>query len=236
MRQQVVRLRPPGNGQRGNFYLASAARQPQSGSSLVIVLIMLSVIFVMGAIGARTALFSERSARNDRDRQIAFQSAEAALLDAELDLMGPNTASNSRVCVFDSRKPGEFVNGCGTGIQSGMCLYSSAPGRAWNAVRANYSTESGTAASNVTVMYGQFTGQTLPQTGSSGMAAKPPRYVIEAVRYAGTGDASDAVGSGTSPEYAFLVTAMGFGTRMETQVLLQSLIYKPANKPNSGCI
>ena len=235
MRHEAARLPPVGNGQRGNHRLARGPLQSQSGSSLVIVLIMLSVIFAMGAIGARTALFSERSARNDRDRQIAFQSAEAALLDAELDLMGPNPASNSRVCVFDSRKPGEFVNGCGTGTQTGMCLYPSAPGQAWNAVRASYSTESGTVSSNITVMYGQFTGQTLPQTGSSGMSAKPPRYVIEAVRYAGTGDASDAIGSGTSAEYAFLVTAMGFGTRMETQVLLQSLIYKPANKPNSGC-
>ena len=116
-----------------------------------------------------------------------------------------------------------------------MCLNPGAPGEAWRAVKASYSSETGTATSNITAMYGQFTGQSLPQTGSSGLPAKPPRYVIEAVRYVGTGNANDAVGSGVSPEYAFLVTAMGFGTRQETQVLLQALLYKPGNKPNSGC-
>ncbi len=205
----------------------------ERGSSLVVVLIMLSVIFVIGVISARLSLFSERSARNDRDRQIAFQSAEAALLDAELDMMGPNTASNRRVCDFDSAKPAAFVAGCGTGTKTGMCLSASTEGDAWKAVKAQFSSNVGTATSNVTVQFGQFTGQSIAQAGG-GLPSKPSRYMIEAVRYAGTGNATDAVGSDKT-EYAFLVTAMGFGMRPETQVLLQALIYKPANKPDAGC-
>jgi type IV pilus assembly protein PilX len=208
--------------------------EAQRGSSLIVVLIMLSMILVIGLISTRLALFSERSARNDRDRQIAFQSAEAALLDAELDIMGPNTTTGNRVCLFDSKAPGEFINGCGTQSKAGMCLNTTSSGDAWRAVKTLYSSETGTIATNQTVQYGQFTGQSLPN-GNSGLSARLPRYTIEAVRYAGTGAANDNVGSSIKPEYAFLVTAMGFGTRTETQVLLQTLIYKPANKPGAGC-
>lgn len=205
----------------------------ERGSSLVVVLIMLSVIFVIGVISARLSLFSERASRNDRDRQIAFQSAEAALLDAELDILGPNTSVNQRVCTFDSLKPAVFVPGCGTGSKTGMCLSSTIEGESWKNVKAQYSTETGTATSNLTAQFGQFTGQSIAQ-GSGGLPTKPSRYTIEAVRYAGTGGANDSVGNDKT-EYAFLVTAMGFGLRPETQVLLQTLIYKPANKPNAGC-
>lgn len=221
-----------------DFYLNLAGKgervQPQRGSSLIIVLMMLMVILVMGVIGARLSLFSEREARNDRDRQIAFQSAEAALLDAELDMMGPNSSGGSRVCVFDSKKPAEFIEGCGTDSKAGMCLNTATPGEAWQAVKAEYVSETGTTSGNKTVQYGQFTGQSLP-TGSSGLPDRPPRYTIEAVRYSGTGEATDNVGSSVSTEHAFLVTAMGFGTKAETQVMLQALVYKPANKPGSGC-
>lgn len=204
----------------------------QRGASLVMVLIMLTVIFVIGLISSRLALFSERSARNDRDRQIAFQSAEAALLDAELDIFGPNTAANRRVCMFDSKKVIDFFDGCGTGNNAGMCIWTDSPGDAWKRVKAEYLSESGTTAGNKTVEYGQFTGQTLPQS-SSGLTARMPRYTIEAVPYAGTGADNDSVAG--KNEQAFMVTAMGFGFRTETQVLLQALIYKPANKPGSGC-
>lgn len=204
----------------------------QRGASLVVVLIMLTVIFVIGLISSRLALFSERSARNDRDRQVAFQGAEAALLDAELDIFGPNSAVNRRVCLFDSKKVIEFYEGCGTGTNAGMCIFTVSPGDAWKEVKANYLSETGTTVGNKTVEYGQFTGQTLPQS-TSGLTTKLPRYTIEAVPYAGTGAANDLVGG--KNEQAFMVTAMGFGFRTETQVLLQALIYKPANKPGSGC-
>lgn len=208
-------------------------RSREQGSSLIVVLIMLTVIFAMGVIAAKLSLFGEGAARNDRDRQIAFQSAESALLDAELDMMGPNTSVNRRVCKFDSLVIAEFVEGCGTGTNTGMCQNGAAPGDAWKTVKSNYTTESGTSSSNLTVEYGQFTGQTLPN-GSSGLPVILPRYTIEAVRYSGTGAATDSVAS-SKTEYAFLVTAMGFGARQQTQVMLQALVYKPANKPNSGC-
>lgn len=212
----------------------SGLSRKHSGASLIVVLMMLTIIFSMGVIAAKLSIFSERSGRNDRDRQLAFQSAEAALLDAEIDMMGPNALVGNRVCNFDSKKPAEFVEGCGTGTKTGMCLNTANSSFAWKNVLSQYSSETGTTNSNKTVQYGQFTGQTM-STGNSGQSIRPPRYTIEAVRYTGTGAADDNVGSSSGPEYAFLVTAMGFGTKLETQVLLQALVYKPANKPNSGC-
>jgi type IV pilus assembly protein PilX len=211
--------------------LRDKTQSVERGSSLIVVLIMLSVIFVIGVISSRLALFSERSARNDRDRQIALQSAEAALLDAELDIFGPNTAANRRVCDFDAKKSAAFVPSCGTGVKTGMCS-SLNNGQNWRAMLPQYTAETGTAATNRTVQYGQFTGQTVAQ-GAGGLPARLPRYIIEVVDYNGTGEAGQR--ALTTEDKAFLVTAMGFGSRVETQVLLQTLLYKPGNKAGSGC-
>ena len=63
--------------------------------ALVFVLIMISIIFVIAAVSSRVVTLGERTARNDRDRQTALQSAEAALSDAEMDIMGPNSLSGT---------------------------------------------------------------------------------------------------------------------------------------------
>lgn len=213
-----------------------AARRNERGASLIIVLIMLVALLSIGSASTMFALFSERSARNDRDRQIAFQAAEAALLDAKSDMIGPNDAvsGTKRVCRFDSKAPAEFISGCGTGASTGMCLDDASPGNAWKAVKGLLLTETGTGNTNKTVQYGQFTGRALAssQYGAGGLPARPPRYVIEPVRYLGTGAKEDAVGS---DEYAWLVTAVGFGFRAETQVMLQGLFYKPSNKAGMSC-
>ncbi len=197
----------------------------------MIVMIMLSVIFAIGVISARLSLFSERSARNDRDRQIAFQSAEAALLDAELDTMGPNSHAGKRVCSFlPKQNTNAFAPGCGTGTNAGLCSSLTTQGEAWRDVKSNYASETGTGSTNQTVEYGQFTGKTLP-SGSSGLPAKLPRYTIELISASVFDENKAPVGV----DDAYLVTAMGFGVRTETRVMLQALIYKPAHKPNSGC-
>lgn len=222
----------------------AVALQHQRGASLIVVLIMLSIIFVIGATSAQFAIFGERSARNDRDRQIAFQAAEAALVDAEIDIMGPNTSVSNRVCTFKAGSVIGFTDGaCNTGTNVGRCMNQNAPGEAWKLVKANYASETGTGASNATVEYGQFTGRALPAglVGSGGgLPVKPPRYTIEVVSYAGSdmskyneaidasGTSGTTSGGGGAPN-AYVVTAMGFGFRAETQVMLQAMILRPAD-------
>ena len=58
----------------------------QNGISLVIVLIFLFVLALLGVTTATVTGIGERQAGNSRDRDLAFQAAEAALTDAQLYL------------------------------------------------------------------------------------------------------------------------------------------------------
>ncbi len=60
--------------------------QPQRGMSLIVVLLLLVIVSMLGAASMQIAGMGEHGARNDRDMQLALQSAEAALIDAEVDL------------------------------------------------------------------------------------------------------------------------------------------------------
>lgn len=192
----------------------------QRGVSLVVVLILMSAMFLMAAFGARLTLLGEKSSRNDRDRQIAFQAAETALSDAEIDLMGPNAAANSRVCDTASKQVSLFVEGCGTADENrGFCtnpttqpLYKSIDFEA-------------TGNSRRYVTLGEYTGgrEVGFATDSSALPSLPPRYIIEVISYARPRGIH---------ENAFLITSMGYGLNKKTQVMLQSVVYKP-NVP--GC-
>lgn len=221
--------------------MCGVVRGRQGGASLVVVMIMLTVVFSIAVLSARLSLFSERSARNDRDRQVAFESAEAALLDAEVDIMGPNTATGSRVCKFTATSvPADFAVGCGTGANTGLCFSSGQIGEAWRSVKANYSSETGSSSSsNQTAQFGQFTGRSWVN-GSSGLAARPPRYTVEwtpatPIVVQSDGSLTAAAVDPSKPQAAYVVTAVGFGVRSETQVMLQTIVYKAVNKVGSGC-
>jgi type IV pilus assembly protein PilX len=66
-------------------------RNKQKGAALVIALLMLIVLMMLGIAAMQTSLQSEMMSRNQRDRQIAWQAAEAALLDAEYDIGNPDS-------------------------------------------------------------------------------------------------------------------------------------------------
>ena len=59
----------------------------QSGVSLIIVLIFLVAMTVAGVYSVRLSIFGEASSRNALDQQAARQAAEAALRDAERDIL-----------------------------------------------------------------------------------------------------------------------------------------------------
>ena len=194
-----------------------AQRSSQQGLSLIIVLIMLSAIFMLGAFGARLTLLGEKSGRNDRDRQIAFQAAEAALGDAEIDIMGPNTALNSRANAMDSRKLQLFIEGCGTTADSrGLCSTNTNTTPLYKSIDFE---ETGTSRHYVTL--GEYTGRNVGfSTGNSALPAQLPRYIVEAIAY-------NPIAGGCTQHKAFLVTALGYGLNQQTQVMLQSVIFKP---------
>ena len=208
---------------------------PQRGFSLIVVLLLLVVATVLGVGAAQVSLVNERSARNDRDAEVAVQAAEAALVDAETDVLGPNENARQRLCLFNRSDATAFVAGCGGGSeQQGLCAPAE-PGAdpAWASVDLS-------AGSGKSVAYGTFTGQTYfsgdAATGShaGALPARAPRYIVEAVRSRGSWQANVLQSaSAQDASYIFRVTAVGYGMREETQVVLQTTLYKPA--ASLGC-
>ena len=200
----------------------------QAGFSLIVVLLLVVVLTALAVGGAQLALVNELGARSDRDAEIAFQAAEAALIDAELDILGPNPGPAARLCTFNDKDDSAFVEGCGSsGDSLGLCAPApSGTTPAW--MSADLS-----PTSKHSVPYGKFTGQVLV-TGVGATPAALPRYVVEVLRNNGGWQAnrlqSASAGKTTN---IFRVTAIGFGTRKETQVVLQTNLYKPV--VSAGC-
>lgn len=187
----------------------------QSGMSLIIVLLLLVIVSILGVGGMQIASMSERSSRNDRDMQIAWQAAEAALIDAEVDIYGPG-ASDRRSIFTDMRNVNSFVTDCGSsGNSLGLCQLVTTGKPAWLTV------EFDVASSPKAAELGSFTHRTFP-TGTAGVQPRRlPRYVIEPIR-----DPLDRDRSSADPAYVYRVTAMGFGPRDDIQAVAQMLFRK----------
>jgi type IV pilus assembly protein PilX len=193
----------------------------QHGATLVVTLIILIAVSLMGVSATHIALLGEKSSRNDRDRQIAFQAAEAALLDAELDIRGSPDGGRTRSALFASHSAEGFIDGCGAGAKNiylGLCQHSGDQSRiAWLIV--DFLDEApGTMR---TVPYGMFTGQSF-QTGVGMLPAKPPCYIIELIPYSQAGE-NAAI---EARSYVYRITAVGFGAREGTRVMLQTVYSK----------
>jgi len=210
-------------------------RPAQRGFSLIVVLLMLVVAMVLGIGAAQVSLVGERSARNDRDTEVAFQAAEAALVDAERDVLGPNPDAAQRLCLFNGGDISAFVPACGgAGIRQGLCAPVEAGDKpAW--IAANFA-----AASTTSVAYGTFTGQSFAwgdeatKASAGTLPARAPRYIVEAVRNFGGWQTDQLQGaSARSASYLFRVTAIGFGVQEDTQVVLQTTLFKAGVSP--GC-
>lgn len=193
----------------------------QRGASLIMVMLVLVIVSLLGVGGAQIALMGERSARNDRDQQVAWQSAEAALIDAEADMID-STASptTTRQTVFDSKNQIAFYSGCGTatsvatGQSLGLCALNTdtTVKPAW--LTADFTVVGSTA---MTTEFGQFTGRSFAAGGKGIQPALKPRYVIEVL--------PDPYGDKSDPKFIYRVTAMGFGPRADIQAVLQ-MIYR----------
>lgn len=205
--------------------MSSRRRRRQRGVSIIVVLLMLVVVSVVALAAARLALLGERGSRADRDRDVAFQSAENALLDAQRDIEGQTVGAPASVrgIKFCPTSREGFEAGCGTTSASlGLCD-PAADGTqpvwltAFN--DANVATR--------TVQYGTYTGQNFVSAAGLGtfaaasLPSQPPRYVIEVyadkqfdpnvARAAGGGDQT----------YFYQITAVGYGMNAATQVMLQ---------------
>jgi len=184
----------------------------ERGASLIIVMMILVIVSLLGVGGAQIALMGERGARNDRDQQVAWQAAEAALIDAEADMLNSNNAT--RKAQFDGKSTVGFAQGCGASSPlRGLCDLVQTGKPAWLTVDFG-----STDADAKAVEFGEYTGHSFAMGNVGVQPAQAPRYLIELV--------PDPVGDkGEPPKFLYRVTAMGFGPRSDTQAVLQ-MIYR----------
>lgn len=190
-------------------------RNRVGGAALVTVLFVLIAVLIVAVSAVTAALNAEKSARNERDRHIAFQAAEAALADAERDIRAIDPAA-PRAALFAPGSALGFGNGCGERADDpglGLCARVEAPGvPAWIAADL--------AAGEAGAPYGAFTGAVMP-TGVGTLPERPPHYIIELMPFPRAGeDAGEPVAN------FYRITAIGFGSRDATRVVLQSFYRK----------
>ena len=197
-----------------------ARRRTERGLALVCALLLMVAAMVIGVAVARGAFGLLAAASNERDRDIAQAAAEAALRDAEHDIAGraapsATPAPTDRAAHFGPDGAAAFVDGCGRGADDrGLCLARSPP--VWQLL--DLAAEDNPAL----VPYGQFTGAVLA-VGRGALPARLPAYLIERITPAGA----------TARQGVFYrITAIGFGARAATQVVLQSLYRLPP--PSAG--
>lgn len=191
----------------------------QRGLALACVLLLLAAAMVIGVAVARGAFALLASARNEGDRVTARLAAEAALLDAERDLAGAGAGAGAdadadaaaRAALLAQADGAGFADGCGRGpADLGLCRVATPP--AWQDI------DLADPEADVLVPYGRYTGAVLP-LGAGTLPARLPGYLIEKLAPAG---ADPAQGS------FYRITAIGFGMRASTQVVLQSLFHQAA--------
>ena len=191
------------------------------GASHIVVMLILVVVSILGVSGIQVAMMGERGTRNDRDQQVAWQAAEAALIDAEFDIEGlPVSSMTKRNTVFKLKETdiAKFIPDCGTsGLSIGLCSLNATGKPAWLTVDFT-----ATGASAPTVQFGTFTGRDFPSGSKGVQPVRPPRYVIEPI-VDPLVSRTTKPGSGT--RYVYRVTAMGFGPSATTQAVVQ-MIYR----------
>jgi type IV pilus assembly protein PilX len=187
---------------------ATPPRKAERGIALFLVLVFLVILTILGIAAIQGVTLNERVARNQLDRNIAFQAAEAALRDAERDIS--RRKADGSVCTPTDAACRPLPVGTSTLVEAGkepfsttciggLCEIAVAPAPPVWEVAANW-----TRATT----YGSFTGA--PAINS---VSRQPVYLIETSYYENAG-------------WYYRITARGFGVNDQTWVTLQSS-FKP---------
>lgn len=176
----------------------------EGGFTLVIVLLMMVVLALLGVGAMNTSILQERMAGNVRDKNVALQSAEAGLRDAEADILNNLTSTSP------------FVAGCTSGLcvppsmaASGAVSAPLWPSASWDGTHSR--------------QYGQYTGAAaLPDV------AQQPTYIVELLPNLppGVGNSVNLGSQDSQQAQAFRITARATGRRDTTTVVLQSIYVK----------
>jgi type IV pilus assembly protein PilX len=172
----------------------------QRGVVLFVALILLLILSLLGVTAARMQTTEERMARNEDNRQIGAQAAEAALRAAESGL----TSGVYSAAQFTSSTPGFYEF---TGTQGSILQYAPAT--------ISWMTYSPTDPVNP-----------MPALSQLPVAAQSPKFIIENLpAVAMPGDSIQQVQSANpvSPPAVYRITASAAGADSSTTTTLQSI-------------
>lgn len=198
------------------------APRRERGAILIITLMFLVLLTIVGVASISSSTLEEKMAGNMREQANAFQAAESALRDAEIDLeTGIGGAGNrdAQLGIVASVGPpivnAYFDTVCSAAFTNGVCRQPAAPA-------GTFQVEIVTAAgwnwidNDKTVVYGRYTGAA-QLTG----LFRQPRYVIE---YLAEKDVA-----GVPITRHFRISARGWGANENTTVTLQTVYKMPLN-------
>ena len=188
------------NGQQPTLLLPHSANQ--RGAVLVVSLMILLVMTLISITALRTTSMDEKMASNARQRQIAFNAAETALREAEEELTTWAAAASDENAIKAK------FNGSAGWYSAISTLYGGFNPATWDVTD-----DSNWTAGNSAVVSGIL----------SGLSADP-RYRIEYVGRAGTDNAGLDPNDPTPDmrDYAFRITAIGWGQEATARYLLSS--------------
>lgn len=186
-----------------------ATRTRQRGWTLLTSLVFLFILSMLGIAAMQGASLEERMAGNQRERNIAFEAAEAALRDAEQDILASGRISGSL----------GFAGGCNSaGNYLGLCTPSTTLTPVWESVDWR---DAATTVRYVT--YGAKTG-----TAAWPNVTRQPRYIIEWMpNLRGQDLGTESYGDTAQSKYQYRITAFGYGPADTAEVRLQSVFRLP---------
>lgn len=190
------------------------ARGKQNGAVMVISLLILLVLTLLGITGMTTTTMEERMAGNERDRQIAFQAAEAALRAGERFIVQTNF-TNLPADPYNPSGGDDFATDCQSGKAAGLCGPAS-PGDddVWE-------------DANLDVWTTQNRHRSYSFGGSTEIATQP-RYIIEYMgpKVVAPNTAATCAATPSTCPQIYRVTAYGTGATNNSRVMLQSMFQK----------
>ena len=202
--------------------MLTTPRQPnrsprrEQGAILIVALMFLVLFTIVGVSTISNTTLEEKMAGNAREQATAFQAAESALRDAEIDLETGIGGGGNRDAALGIANT-YFDTLCSAAFTNGVCTQPVAA----TPPPYNYQTDIVTAAgwdwtdATKTVAYGTYTGATaLPGL------FRQPRYVIE---YLAEKDDTTT----TPPTRYFRISARGWGANANTVVTLQTVYKMP---------
>ena len=182
-----------------NRFTKVSHKNGQNGAVLFVSLIMLILLTLIGVTGSQVTGLEEKMAGNNRDQNIAFQSAEAALRAGEARIEAIWNSGNGSIQAFCDGTAGLFhANGI-AGCDGGGCATACpAPDE-----------ETASTWTDNSKSISVATGSTLVEN--------QPRYFITYVNYSDDGASPPVV-----TNYYFTITARGTGGQDTSQVVLRS--------------